>query len=75
MKYQAQELRMKFAAKIFCTNFWSRIEIFSTYLLIVESGRESENSTLRVEREDVVGPVGDDGVGDLAVGAFVQIRC
>lgn len=45
-----------------------------TYLFIVESGREGENSTLRVEREDVVGPVRDYGVSDLAVGAFIQVR-
>lgn len=44
-----------------------------TYLFIVESGCQSEDARLRIQREDVVAPIGEDGVGDLGVDAFVDV--
>lgn len=44
-----------------------------TDLLVVEASGEGEDSALGVEREHVVGPVGDDGVGDETVDALVFV--
>lgn len=44
------------------------ITISCTDLFVIEAGGEGEDSGAGVEREHVVGPVGDEGVADLAVG-------
>ena len=43
------------------------------HLLVVESRRQNEDARLRVEREDVVAPVGEDRVRHLGVDPFVQV--
>lgn len=43
------------------------------YLLVVEPRGEGEDAGLGVQREHVAAPVGDDRVGDDAVGALVLV--
>lgn len=45
-----------------------------THLFVVEFGGERKDARLRIQREDVVGPVRDDRVGELRVGVQVRVR-
>lgn len=44
-----------------------------TDLLVVDASGEGEDAALGVEGEHIVGPVGDDGVGDETVDSLVLV--
>lgn len=46
-----------------------------THLFVVQPSGERENARLRIQRENVVGPIGDHRVRDERIGAQIRIGC